>query len=64
MNVVCAQCVAVGERKILTFGNGRASQICQCLRGQQRFKYVCIYKLAWVTEWPTAHLVGCNFEFG
>ncbi len=43
MNVVCAQCVAVGERKILTIGNGRASQICQCLRGEQRFKYVCIY---------------------
>ncbi len=40
VNVVCAQCVAVGERKILTFGNGRASQICQCLRGEQRFKYV------------------------
>ncbi len=56
-----AQCVAVGESKILTFGNGWASQICQCLRGEQRFKYV--YILAWVTEWPTAHLVGCNFEF-
>lgn len=54
-------CVAVGKSKILTFGNGWASQICQCLRGEQRFKY--LYILAWVTEWPTAHLVGCNFEF-
>lgn len=54
-----AQCVAVGEITILTFGK---SQAITNLSGSERGAMVQI--LAWVTEWPAAHLVGCNFKFG